>query len=97
MANPELIKALYKLLRYQQNKEKSKLRMRALRNTDPEAYTQKQQDYHYHRYHTDPEFKACTLQRFKDRQARQDALLLPDQTNKRKVEEGLLLLFWRII
>ena len=58
--------------------------MRALRDADPEAYKQKQRDYHYHGYHTDPEFKARALQRFKDRQAPQDALLLPDQTKQKK-------------
>ena len=41
--------------------------MRALKDADPEACKQKQRDNHYHKYHTDPKFKARALQRFKEK------------------------------
>ena len=82
-SDPELIKELYKLLQYQQHKEKSKIRMREQRQKDPEGYKQKQREYHYNKYHNDAAYRERTLQRFKDKQAQKDALLFPNMKKPR--------------
>ena len=57
--------------------------MREQRKKDPEGYKQKQREYHYNKYHNDAAYRERTLQRFKDKQAQKDALLLPNMKKPR--------------